>query len=241
MGDAQQQASEFADYFQLDDSLVFPDLALSIHAAHFHSQRYQDHYFDQNSIHFPPARKKAVNKRRSEFFTGRYLAKLALTQAGSPSHDVPADNNRCPLWPAGFRGSITHTDNYAACVLARTDQLSAVGIDIQDWMEENAAQRLAPRILNEKEQQVLASSALSASVGISLCFSAKESIFKALYPYIGHHFGYAAAKLISIDRRENKACFAFDPALQIAAIDCATLNVAFQERPHHIVTLLAIA
>lgn len=230
----------FADYLQLDPTLTLPHWPLTVRAAHFRTTAYRDAFFAEQALVLPEARRSAVAKRRSEFFAGRYLAKLALQDRGASSTHVPADNNRCPLWPQGMRGTISHTDTYGACAVADSGQVAALGIDIQDWLDTPPAQKLLPRILDSQEQQVLAGQPLQLNIGVSLCFSAKESIFKALYPYIGHHFGYAAAKLKAIDTADSTLTFAFDPSLHPPGLDCAALTVHFLRRPAHAVTLLCL-
>lgn len=237
---AADPTATFERYLQPDTTLAFPHLPLTLKAASFDTSQYCDSFFSRQQLTLPPARRNAVAKRRSEFFAGRYLAKQALQEKGSADLEVGADEKGCPLWPHGFRGSITHTNNYAACVIAQDQHLSALGIDIQDWMDEAAAEKLAPRILDQAEQRLLHQQHCSASFGVSLCFSAKESIFKALYPYIGHHFGYAAAKLQSLDRQAGTLSFAFAPLLQPPQLHCATLTLEFIERRQHVVSLLGL-
>ncbi|GAB3382230.1 4'-phosphopantetheinyl transferase superfamily protein [Spongiibacter taiwanensis] len=228
----------FAKFLQPDNSLTLPDWPITAMAARFHLDHYRDRFFDDHRIVLPEARQGAVAKRRCEFFVGRYLAKLALLARGATTFHVPADDNRCPLWPPGLRGSISHTDTYAACVVADCSDIDALGIDIQDWMAEAPAHKLMPRILDPQEQTVIAECALPLAQSVSLCFSAKESIFKALYPYIGHHFGYAAATLQAIDESGQTLQFAFDPALQPAALGSSILTVHYFPRPRHCLTLL---
>lgn len=232
--------ASFAGFLQLDSSLTLPAWPVTVKSARFHAERYRDDFFTDQQLIMPEARKGAVAKRRCEFFVGRYLAKLALIEQGAATFHVPADENRCPLWPQKLLGSISHTDTYAACVVARCNEVNALGIDIQDWMTEASARKLMPRILDSEEQGILAASPLPLDQGVSLCFSAKESIFKALYPYIGHHFGYAAAKLRAIDEAKQVLHFDFDPVLQPANLRCAALAVDYLRRAGHGVTLLCL-
>lgn len=240
MAEAGSMATDFSAYLHTDDSLVFPDLPLTLKTAHFDTQRYRDEFFRQHGLHLPAQRRGAVQKRRSEFFAGRYLAKLALLEAGAAHFDVPADPRRCPLWPAGFCGSISHTDSFAACAIGATTELAVLGIDLQDWLTGAAAEKLARRILAPTELAILAMEDIPLSTAVSLCFSAKESIFKGLYPYIGKHFGFAAARLVAIDTESRQLQFHFDETLRPDFLPAAPLPLHYQLDPVRAATLLAL-
>ena len=74
----------------------------------------------------------AVPKRRQEFATGRRYAHRALKILDVPLGALLASRDRSPLWPPGVTGSITHTDRYCAVAIARTTEVAAIGIDVED-------------------------------------------------------------------------------------------------------------
>jgi 4'-phosphopantetheinyl transferase EntD len=74
----------------------------------------------------------AVDKRRFEFRAGRAYARQALAELGGPNAAVGRGPGGDPIWPAGFTGSITHTDDLAAAVAARTGDVRAIGLDVED-------------------------------------------------------------------------------------------------------------
>jgi 4'-phosphopantetheinyl transferase EntD len=49
-----------------------------------------------------------------------------------------------------------------------------------------------------QEEHLLAQSSLSFEAAFTLAFSAKESLFKALYPSVGDYFDFSSAKITNI-------------------------------------------
>jgi 4'-phosphopantetheinyl transferase EntD len=120
----------------------------------------------------------AVEKRRREFRAGRACARLALAALGI--HDVPIASGprREPLWPAGIVGSITHCRGYVAAAVASSDHLTALGIDV----EERGAVGSDLESFICTPGEVERHRACEDASWRTLLFSAKESVFKALYP-----------------------------------------------------------
>jgi 4'-phosphopantetheinyl transferase EntD len=73
--------------------------------------------------------------RQREFKNGRTYAKRALTAFGLPDAELPIGNNRAPIWPEGYIGSITHVrrgpDGVCAAAVARATDFVALGIDVE--------------------------------------------------------------------------------------------------------------
>ncbi len=119
---------------------------------------------------------RAVAKRRHEYATARWLAHSALHALERPVMDLLNGPRREPLWPAGVVGSIAHTDRHAVVLVSRDPQLLAVGIDLEQSGRLNA--KLVPRILTARERAAL------GDVDPTLLFSAKESVYKLLFPIV---------------------------------------------------------
>ncbi|MEM7435734.1 MAG: 4'-phosphopantetheinyl transferase, partial [Myxococcota bacterium] len=74
----------------------------------------------------------AVPRRVSEFTAGRTCARQALSKLKGPSgYALLQGEDRGPIWPTGFVGSITHADFWCAAAVARESDVRAVGIDIE--------------------------------------------------------------------------------------------------------------
>ena len=206
---AQKALAEFICIAPVDQRLN-PAVLMS---GSFKLELFDDAFFSQAAIHLPDTISRASSKRKAEYFCGRYLAALALRHYGVEHFDVLADDKRCPQWPAGFVGSISHTDNFAACALAPSSELSALGIDCQAILCPAKAEKLWPKIIDRDEFNIIAASRFELNYGLSLCFSAKESIYKALYPFIRKFFGFSAAKLCAINPEQQYLEFDFSAEL----------------------------
>src|ERR1700742_4780843 len=74
---------------------------------------------------------KSVAKRRNEFITVRYCARIALGELGLPPVPILKGEKGQPCWPDGVVGSLTHTAGYRGAVVGRTDAVRSVGIDAE--------------------------------------------------------------------------------------------------------------
>ena len=124
---------------------------------------------------------QAVPKRVREFTAGRHIARRALRHINVAASSIPVAKNRCPVWPDGIVGSISHTDDIVGVALARAQDYVSVGFDIE------AGQAVKPElcdmVLTDDERCHID---LNAEPELAtLIFSCKESVYKAVYPLIG--------------------------------------------------------
>ncbi len=122
-------------------------------------------------------------KRRREFAAGRRCARQALGQLDIHDFALLPGQDRAPIWPADAVGSITHTEvapaGYCAVAVARRDHVRALGIDAEP--RHSLPRDLWALILDASEQRA-ALHAPEPGVFARLVFSAKEAVYKALYP-----------------------------------------------------------
>lgn len=125
----------------------------------------------------------AVGSRVHEFVAGRACARKALAQLGIPPMPIPAGPDRAPIWPAGFTGSISHTQGYCVAVAAKMQKehgIRALGVDVEQTGKVGA--ELWPQIMREAEIDRLCSlGETERAVSATLIFSAKEAFYKAQY------------------------------------------------------------
>jgi phosphopantetheine--protein transferase-like protein len=134
---------------------------------------------------------QAGSKRRREFACGRIFARRALKSFDPEDRCLLIDADRVPIWPAGLIGSITHSDHYCAVAVARKDQVSAIGIDVEEL--ERVTLDLSEYILLPSEIEganLHASSIQQRLRHIAVVFSAKETIYKCLYPITRSHLSF---------------------------------------------------
>ncbi|MEK1938779.1 MAG: 4'-phosphopantetheinyl transferase superfamily protein [Pseudomonas sp.] len=138
-----------------------------------------------------------VAKRQAEFLAGRVCAREALRRLNR-SEVVPAVGaDRAPQWPAGVSGSITHGKNWAAAIVANSGDWRGLGLDVENLLSSERAARLQGEILTPAELRrasVLDPEQLGLLV--TLTFSLKESLFKALYPLTLQRFYFEHAEVL---------------------------------------------
>jgi enterobactin synthetase component D len=144
---------------------------------------------------------RAVLKRQVEYLAGRSCAQQAITRlTGQTKVFIPSLPDRSPGWPAGIVGSITHTEGYAAALVATSKTYQGIGIDCERLLTPEKL-KLQKHICtpNELEALCAASSTWSSEELLTLVFSAKESLYKCLYPWVQKYFGFSAARVTALD------------------------------------------
>ena len=143
------------------------------------------------------------NKRKSEFISGRICAQKSLERLNIYGEAIGICCDRSPRWPENVVGSITHNELRAVAIVASNQNYSNLGIDIECVVTKEVGDLICTTIIDDKEYLMMESvtiSQLTKEAFITLIFSAKESIFKALYRDVGHFFGFEVAKLIKISK-----------------------------------------
>lgn len=144
---------------------------------------------------------RGVAKRQAEHLAGRLCAREALRRVTGQASVPAVGEDRAPQWPRGVVGSITHGDNWAAALVAPKDRWRALGLDVERLLPAERAQRLQGEILTPAEVQRLQNlDNETRAARISLSFSLKESLFKALYPLTLTRFYFHDAELLDIDQ-----------------------------------------
>ena len=159
---------------------------------------------------------RAVAKRRAEFLTGRFAARAALAALGVES--MPGRNeDGSPRWPAQISGSITHGAERAFCAVARQSDVRSLGIDVERLMGPETKAEFVARICNDAELDVLVRG-LGAPEHhlVSLVFSAKESLYKCLYPLVGRYMDFGAARVVAAAPRGDGSRLAGELTLALS-------------------------
>lgn len=151
-----------------------------------------------NTVALPGDLAHAVPKRQTEYRAGRFCAMRALEALGRAASAIGRGPAGEPLWPAGIVGSITHAGDVAwAAVAASTDAVS-IGIDSERLGERPRIDRLSAHVLLPREMRVGGDS-LDAQQRFTVVFSAKESIYKCLFPLVRVRFYFADVAIASVD------------------------------------------
>jgi len=161
----------------------------------FDIDEYQDELFNEFNIIFPESLAKAVPKRRAEFLAGRIIVREAMRIMLLPMIDIPIGMNRSPCWPEGIAGSITHSGNQVLCLLSKKN--NGIGIDYEEIIPTENAADFQRSIVSEAEIRLFGEVSSDYNKILTLAFSAKESIFKALYFSVKKYFDFLDVAIIS--------------------------------------------
>lgn len=152
----------------------------------------------------------AGRKRQSEHLAGRLAAFYALRDEGI--NTIPGMGEcRQPQWPASWNGSITHSGETALAVISP----GRVGIDLETIFTAALCDDIADNVVNREEQTVLYRAGFAFPLALTLAFSAKESLYKALsFATLGIP-GFASATVVAITAEQIvlQLTAAFAPSL----------------------------
>ena len=158
----------------------------------------EDDDFARSAIEMPASIQRSVAKRQAEFLAGRLCARAALLQLDGTCATPGMGEDRAPIWPAHISGAITHSNGRAGALVALKSEWQGLGIDLEKLLTTERAQRLAKEILTPDELLRMASvPAEQIALLITLTFSVKESLFKALYPLVQKRFYFEHAEVLS--------------------------------------------
>jgi enterobactin synthetase component D len=163
--------------------------------ADFDISKYDDSLFECLGIAYPQKLDTAITKRRAEFVAGRYVAHLAQRTLGHNAQILIAPD-RSPIWPEGICGSITHTTGCCAS-LVLPQGAGHPGIDIEMRAMPGNLDAILHRTIDASERALIAA-ADDVALAATLCFSGKETLYKALFPTVKTFFGFECARLTAL-------------------------------------------
>ncbi|NMZ03434.1 4'-phosphopantetheinyl transferase superfamily protein [Pseudomonas proteolytica] len=153
--------------------------------------------FQRCAVPPPASIQRSVAKRQAEFLAGRLCARSALQQLEGLDFIPAIGEDRAPVWPSHISGSITHSTGHAAAIVGHKAQWRGLGMDLENLLPLERAERLAGEILTPDEMQRMATGPREQVAQlVTLTFSAKESLFKALYPIVQKRFYFEHAEVV---------------------------------------------
>ncbi len=152
------------------------------------------------AIELPGALEGAIEKRRREYLAGRIAARLALGELlgeRALRGGLGADQDDVPSWPEGVVGSISHGAGIGFAAVAAANRYLGLGVDVERIVSARQAARLGPRVLTDREQELRhgRNGSLTEEEMFTLAFSAKESAYKALFPFHRRVLGFSDVEL----------------------------------------------
>jgi len=185
-----------------------------------------------------PLVRNAVKKRRREFAAGRSCARKALQTLGFESYPLLSGSHREPLWPPGIIGSLTHCEGYCAAVVARTDRIAGLGVDAE--VSEALDPELIRMVCTPAELEwVRGNRPPQHGDWPKIIFSAKESVYKCLFPFVRRVLDYREVEIeFHPPMGRFSARLLFDPPEALVGVPAASGR--FKAEVEHIVTGVTI-
>ena len=175
-------------------------IAQPIFYVNYQLAAFQMELFAQHNIQASSRILSSVKKRQAEYLAGRLCARSALEAIGIFDFSLLSAADRAPIWPSNVTGSITHSGSHAAAWVCSTEHCLGLGVDIEKVIDSQRYD-LTEQICSAEEIAYLHTQTESLGFDslVTLVFSAKESLFKALYPLVKQFFYFDAAHITSID------------------------------------------
>ncbi|EMK3529664.1 4'-phosphopantetheinyl transferase superfamily protein [Pseudomonas aeruginosa] len=135
-------------------------------------------------------------KRRTEFVAGRICAWRSLSEMKVAAEFPLPVRDRMPVWPLGVLGSISHCASLVVAMTAPASRFRALGVDVETVIDSATVLNIQHSIGSDGELTVLESVVPDRARALTLLFSAKEALYKALYPLVGEYKDFHAAQVV---------------------------------------------
>ena len=135
---------------------------------------------------------RSVAKRRNEFVTVRYCARLALGELGVPPAPILKGEKGEPCWPDGVVGSLTHCEGYRGAAVAPHGRVRSVGIDAEPH---GVLPRGVLDAISLPAERTAIAKLPSGLHWDRILFCAKEATYKAWFPVTRRWLGFEDAHI----------------------------------------------
>ena len=210
-------------------------------ATRFEHRPLSEDEFSSYGVPLPATLHSAAHKRRAEFLAGRLCAQHALRMLNGQGCVPGIRQDRAPQWPRSSVGSITHSNIWAAALVASAEHYMGLGLDIEPCLSNSDGRKLAQGILTTGEWSRCAQHpAEQFGLILTLTFSLKESLFKALYPLTGTRFYFEHAELVDWDLTRGVARLRLLKNLDHKWLAGRELDAYFCQVEQHIISIVAV-
>lgn len=171
-------------------------------------------HIDQRLEH-PLKIAQARVERKNEYLCGRVLAQAILNHHFGLDQPITSMYEPLPIWPSHVLGSISHSQNNL--IVALSCHAVYLGIDIEHWVTSKFAQESAHLVLTPSEFDLWKNKAaefFDFAHYVSLIFSIKESLYKAVYPTAKQYIDFLEASIVDINFENQKLTLTFLPEIQ---------------------------
>lgn len=178
--------------------------------------------------------------RVRETASGRALARTLLVQGGASDGVVGRGADGAPLWPAGWIGTISHTSALLAVAVAPAHALRGIGIDLElsDGLRDTSP--IDAICLNGAERALADACALGPARARVLFFSAKEALYKALYPSVRRYIDFLEVEVRACDAAAGTLTLAALPPLASTMPAACVWTATFCHAAGHVATAVTL-
>ena len=166
-------------------------------------------YLNSVPLKFQPKRFSSFSdQRKIEFIMGRICAKEALDKMSRPGEKesslrettIGMNDDRSPSWPKGAVGSITHSPIGVMACAGKVEDFLSLGLDLECLNRSDSLNKIKNRVFTGADNLLYKKlpKGFEGSELIGLVFSAKESLFKCLYPLAKTYFYFEDAEMINL-------------------------------------------
>ncbi|QGU86910.1 4'-phosphopantetheinyl transferase family protein [Erwinia sorbitola] len=188
----------FITHCALQPLADYPDVYLL--DARYDAAYFTESLFSTLKIPAPAHLQRAVKKRRAEYLVSRYCLQQALATWGLASFVLHNGEDRAPVWPQGISGSLSHTRQRVCALLTRRQDL-LLGVDCERIMTAQVASDTHSMLIAPSEKILLEQCDVPFTTALTVVFSLKESLYKALYPQVKQFMDFSAAEVIECHTR----------------------------------------
>lgn len=142
-------------------------------------------------------------ERKKEYILSKVLIhQLLKDDFNLDFREFSSNEDRSPIWPSGFIGSISHSKNLVVVALSQNSKYLGIDLENIGRMKNEVFDKISI------EEDVKNVNGLSEEQLMTLIFSAKEALYKALYPEVKKFFGfeYAYVQNVFIDKNSFEIC-----------------------------------
>lgn len=138
-----------------------------------------------------------VYSRMVEFYYGRWCTSKLMLGCGYEGKYLERCVNRAPVYPNGLSGSISHSENIIITAISKCID-THIGIDVEKVFSKEISVQLESLVYT-RDEHLLLSSGIKTFNASTLIFSAKESIYKAVYSKLKVKLDFGDISISSID------------------------------------------
>lgn len=187
---------------------IEPSKKVAFAAANYSSGHFEKGYQGDDAFayfNFPICHlmQVSVPKRQAEFIAGRLCAHQLLFDFAVHHDYLEGDANNRIVWPKGIVGCISQSYPYAVTMIGKARDYQSIGLDLGVKISAELCHNLSQSLLTA-EERLRFKSDLNEKM-LSVIFSLKKSVFKALGPLTLCDTYFEDIQLTAIDWNKGEA------------------------------------